>query len=132
MPDHRVALIELIEKGADGDLVREMRAVAAPAGRDRYRYRLGSSKVGGAALYDDGQFAYRVARWRDSTDGGKRIRTATDRQISEVSPVGQPPSQSSTSTPCPFRESPTKRPSSAWSARRCSSRTTSGRYAAAT
>lgn len=33
---------------------------------------------------------YRVARWQDSTDGGKRIRTATDWQISEVSLVGQP------------------------------------------
>mgnify|MGYP001765597875 CR=1 FL=1 len=33
---------------------------------------------------------YRVAAWRDGTEGGRRTRTATDWQISEVSLVGQP------------------------------------------
>ena len=33
---------------------------------------------------------YRVARWQDSNEGGRRIRTAVDWQISEVSLVGQP------------------------------------------
>jgi putative transposase len=70
MTDERMALIELVEKAADADLVREMRAFAAERMMDAEAEMLtGAAKGAHTALRENHRNGYRERDW--DTRGGR-------------------------------------------------------------
>ena len=75
MTDDRLALIELVEKQADGDLVREMLAFAAERIMEAdVEERTGAAKGARSPLREIQRNGYRDRDW-DTRAGGSRWRS---------------------------------------------------------